>query len=62
MTIRLALQTPCHPSYQTRGMNLSRMTRLEIEALLKILTYMEREELVLIMKERRVAERSGPLH
>ena len=40
-------------------MDLSRMTRQEIEALLKLLAEWEREELELIMRERREAEREG---
>lgn len=43
-------------------MDLSRMTRQEIEALLKMLTDQEREELELVMQERREAEREGQLH
>jgi hypothetical protein len=34
-------------------MDLSRMTRQEIEALLKMLAEMERQEMVLLMQERR---------
>ena len=49
---------PC----QTPGMDLSRMTRQEIEALLKMLADLEREELALLMQERRESERQGRLH
>ena len=38
------------------------MTRQEIEALLRLLAEMEREELELIMQERYEAERMGQLH
>ena len=38
------------------------MTRQEIEALLRLLAEWEREELELIMRERREAERQGWLH
>jgi hypothetical protein len=38
------------------------MTRQEIEALLRLLAEFEREELELIMRERREAEREGKLH
>ena len=40
-------------------MDLSKMTRQEIEALLKLLAEWERRELMLLMLERREAER-GP--
>jgi hypothetical protein len=43
-------------------MDLSKMTRQEIEALLRLLTEFEREEKVLLMQERREAERLGRLH
>ena len=49
---------PC----QTRGMDMSKMTRQEIEAMLRLLAEMEREELELIMDERQEAERMGQLH
>ena len=38
------------------------MTRQEIEALLRLLAEMEREELELIMKERQEAKRLGQLY
>ena len=38
------------------------MTRQEIEALLRLLADMEREELELLMQERRGAEWEGRLH
>jgi len=38
------------------------MTRQEIEALLKILAEMKRQEIALRMQERRDAERRGRLH
>ena len=38
------------------------MNRQEIEALLKMLAEMERQELALLMKERREAGRSERLH
>jgi hypothetical protein len=43
-------------------MDLSRMTTAEVEALLRLLADMEREELALLMRERREAEREGRLH
>jgi hypothetical protein len=43
-------------------MDMSKMTRQEIEALLKLLAEWEREELELIMRERVEAEREGRLH
>ena len=43
-------------------MDLCHMTGQEIEALLKMLAEMEREELELLMQERREAEREGRLH
>ena len=38
------------------------MTSQEIEALLRLLAEWEREELMLLMLERREAEREGRLH
>jgi len=43
-------------------MNLDKMTRQEIEALLRLLAEFEREEMELLMQERREAEREGRLH
>jgi hypothetical protein len=43
-------------------MDISKMTTAEVEALLRLLAEMEREELVLLMRERREAEREGRLH
>ena len=43
-------------------MGLPKMTRQEIEALLKVLAELEREELELLMQERWEAERQGRLH
>ena len=40
-------------------MNLSKMTRREIEALLRLLAEMERQEMALLMRERREVERQG---
>ena len=51
-----------HLPCQTCGMDLSRMTRQEIEALLKLLAKWERDEMELLMQERREAEREGRLH
>jgi len=42
-------------------MDMSKMTRHEIEALLRLFAVFEREELELIMHERREAERKGQL-
>ena len=38
------------------------MTTAEVEALLRLLAEWEREELELLMQERREAEREGRLH
>jgi hypothetical protein len=43
-------------------MDMSKMTRQEIEAMLRLLAEMEREELALIIEARREAERMGQLH
>ena len=43
-------------------MDMSKMTRQEIEAMLRLLAEMEREELELIMKERQEAKRLGQLY
>ena len=43
-------------------MDLSKMTRQEIEALLRLLAEMEREELELLMRERMETELQGRLH
>jgi hypothetical protein len=43
-------------------MDMSKIARQEIEALLRLLAEMEREELKLLMQERREAERHGRLH
>jgi len=43
-------------------MDMSKMTRQEIEAFLKMLAEMERQELALLMRERQEAERLGRLH
>jgi hypothetical protein len=43
-------------------MDLSKMTRQEIEALLRLLAEFEREEMELLVLERREAERQGRLH
>ena len=43
-------------------MDMSKMTRVKIEAILKMLAEMERQELALLMRERREAERDGCLH
>jgi hypothetical protein len=43
-------------------MELSKMTLEEVQALLRLLAEFEREELELIMRERREAEREGRLH
>jgi hypothetical protein len=43
-------------------MDMSKMTRLEIEALLRLLAEIERKELALLMLERRLAEQEGQLH
>ena len=50
--------TPCHPP----SMDLTKMTTAEVEALLKLLAEWEREELELVLKERREAERERRLH
>jgi hypothetical protein len=43
-------------------MNLSKMTLEEVQILLRLLAEYEQEELELIMRERREAEREGRLH
>jgi hypothetical protein len=43
-------------------MDLTNMTTAEVEALLRLLADMEREELELVMQERREGERQGWLH
>ena len=43
-------------------MDMSKMTRQEIEAMLRLLAEMERQELELIMKERQEAKRLGQLY
>jgi hypothetical protein len=43
-------------------MNLSKMTLEEVQILLRLLAEYEQEELELIMRERREAEREGGLH
>ena len=49
---------PCHPP----GMDLSKMTLEEVQALLRLLAEFEREELDLLMRERREAERVRRFH
>jgi hypothetical protein len=43
-------------------MDLSNMTTAEVDVLLRLLAEFEREELELIMRERREAEREERLH
>jgi hypothetical protein len=43
-------------------MDLSKMTLEEVQALLRLLPEWEREEMELIMQERREVEREGTLH
>jgi hypothetical protein len=43
-------------------MDMTKMTRQEIETLLKLLAKMEREELELLILGQREAEREGRLH
>jgi hypothetical protein len=43
-------------------MDMSQMTRAEIQSLLRLLAEWERQELALLMLERRLAEREGRLH
>jgi len=43
-------------------MDMSRMTRREIETLLRLLAEMEREEFELIVRELKEAELSGQVH
>jgi len=43
-------------------MDLSKMTTAEVEALLRLLAEWEREEMAVLMQERREAEREGWLH
>jgi hypothetical protein len=42
---RPALQTPYRPPYHPDGMDMDKMNRQEIEALLKLLAEWEREDL-----------------
>ena len=51
-------RTPC----KTRSMDLSKVSRQEIEALLRLLAYLERKELALLMRERMEADQEGRLH
>lgn len=60
--IQTPLTDPPSPPCQTRGMDMIRMNRQEIEALLRLLAEWEREELNLLMQERREAEQEGRLH
>jgi hypothetical protein len=43
-------------------MDVSKMTRQEIEALMRLLAECERRELALLLLERREAERQGRVH
>ena len=43
-------------------MDLSKMPLEEVQALLRLLAEFEREELDLLMRERRAAEQEGRLH
>ncbi len=56
------LTDPHHPLDQTCGKDMSKKTIEEIEALLRLLTECEREELEQIMLERREAEMQKQLH
>jgi hypothetical protein len=51
-----------YPPCQRPGMDLSKMTRQEIEVLLRLLAEWGRRELALLMLERHEAERQGKLH
>lgn len=62
MPIRHARQTPTVRYAMLPGMNLSKMTRQEIEALLRLLADWERKEFALLMLERRKTEQDGRLH
>jgi|GEM_PF-2670976 len=50
---QIYLTDPHRQPCQTPGMDLSKMTTSEAEALLRLLADMEREELELVMQERR---------
>ena len=43
-------------------MDLDKMTIAEVEALLRLLAEWEREEMAILMRERREAEMQGRLH
>jgi hypothetical protein len=43
-------------------MDMSKMTRQEIEVLLRLLAEWERQELALLMLQRRLAKQEGQLH
>ena len=59
---QICLTDAPHLTGQFAGMDLSRMTIEEVQALLRLLAEWEREELELFMQERREAERRGRLH
>jgi hypothetical protein len=50
---------PFKPPCQIHGMDMSKKTRHQIEAQLRLLADLEREELTLLMRERWEAEREG---
>ena len=62
LIIRPDCQAPTTHHARLPGMDMSKMTRQEIEALLRLLAEWEREELELVIQERREAEREGGLH
>jgi hypothetical protein len=61
-TIQICLTEPTTRHARLPGMDLSKMTRQEIEALLKMLAEMKRQQIALLMWERRYTERQGRLH
>ena len=58
MTMQTRLTDPHSPQYHTSGIDLTRMITAEVEALLHLQADLEREELLLVMRD---AERDGRL-
>ena len=57
--MQTCLTDPCKPPRQTPGMDLSKMTLEEVQALLRLLAEFELEGMVLLMRE---ADQQGQLH
>jgi len=56
---QIRLTHPRSITCQTHGMDMSKMTRQEIEALLRLLAEMEQSRWMPLLLERREAEREG---